>query len=159
MPRRTTTALLLATAAALTVGAGPAAPSRAAPACTAYSTWHAAQSFLAAANRRDRAALDRSISENGRFSAFSVHDPRRRLAFGTRDHARLVAFLTAKPQTFAMYDFAFNGVNGEYANFEFRLWRSVDGFRHRAYEGKGAVVCATGRLGLWAMGYVGARGR
>jgi hypothetical protein len=88
-----------------------------------------------------------------------VSDPRRRLAFGTHDHAQLVAYLSSKRQTLTMYDFAFTGVNGEYANFAFRLWRSVDGFRHRAYEGKGAVVCATGRLGLLAMGYVGAKGQ
>jgi hypothetical protein len=156
---RQTTAVLLVTMTAVMLAVGSSTPSRAASSCTAYSTWRSAQTFLGAANRGDRVALERLIAKNGRFKSFSVDDPRPLLAFGTDDQANLVAYLSSKRQTLTMYDFAFTGVTGEYANFGFRLWRSVDGFRHRAYEGKAAMVCATGRLGLLAMGYVGAKGR
>ena len=147
---------MLTALTAVDQGAAPAAPANA---CDAATTHAFIVRFLAAASHRDRAKLERLVAEDGRFEWFTISDSRKALQFGSYHRIRLVNWLLQSRQTFALTDFHFNGVQGEDANFDYRVRRTIGHFPRRAYEGKGAMVCASGQLGIWSMGYVGARGK
>jgi hypothetical protein len=50
-----------------------------------------------------------------------------------------------------------NATSTGYRNFQYRLLRSADDLAGGPvdYQGKGALICRTGQLGVWSMGATG----
>lgn len=110
--------------------------------------------FVAAANGRDREALDALIARDGRFLWFTIDDRDRRRRVGFYERGRLIRYLAGRRggETFRLLSFVSSGRDGAHGHFEYRLARASPSVRVR-YEGKGAMTCSTPhRIAVWSMG-------
>jgi hypothetical protein len=110
--------------------------------------------FVAAANGRERPALDNLIARDGLFQWFTIDDRNPLRSVGHYERRPLVRYLAGRRDgaTFKLLSFAFNGRGGPYGHFGYRL--AVTSPRTRLlYDGKGAVTCDTPhRIVVWSMG-------
>lgn len=115
--------------------------------------------FLEALNRGDLEALNRIIAPPGTFEWYTVQAVRGR-APGERPQAggrttliRYFARRHERGERMQLRSFQFNGSDDGLGHFQYRLLRSARDHPPAPYNGKGAVICTTGRdvIAVWSM--------
>lgn len=122
--------------------------------CGAQDVRQTVLRFIAAANGRERAALDKLIAGNGLFQWFTIDDRNPRRSVGFYERRLLVRYLAGARggANYRLLSFVFNGRGAAYGQFVYGV--AVSSPRARLlYHGKGAVTCETSRrIAVWSMG-------
>ena len=115
--------------------------------CTPSEVRTTVRRILAAFNRGDLDALDRSFARDPGFRWYSTAEPGRRRPMVIRARGSLVPYLArrhARGERLHLENIRVNGnteANPPYRNFTFHLTRRSENLEQTRYQGKGAAYC------------------
>ena len=115
--------------------------------CTPSEVRTTVRRILAAFNRGDLDALDRSFARDPGFRWYSTAEPGRRRPMVIRARGSLVPYLArrhARGERLHLENIRVNGkteANPAYGNFTFHLTRRSENLEQTRYQGKGAAYC------------------
>lgn len=115
--------------------------------CTPSEVRTTVRRILAAFNRGDLDALDRSFARDPGFRWYSTAEPGRRQPMVIRARGSLVPYLArrhARGERLHLENIRVNGnteANPPYGNFTFHLTRRSENLEQTRYQGKGAAYC------------------
>ena len=115
--------------------------------CTPSEVRTTVRRILAAFNRGDLDALDRSFARDPGFRWYSTAEPGRRRPMVIRARGSLVPYLArrhARGERLHLENIRVNGnteANPPYGNFTFHLTRRSENLEQTRYQGKGAAYC------------------
>ena len=125
--------------------------------CTAGSVHDLVARFVSAFNAGSRRALEQVLAQAGYgWLWYSTDRPDARTNGVADNRAGLGAYFLRRhnhQETLHLLSFRYNGINGQFGEFEYSLVRRADDLAASPYVGKGSVVCSSSpiTLGVWSM--------